>query len=460
MTTSEILQGIKNWIVTKLGNGGLIPKLATNLESWDELGDLSVEDTWSGNVRTSGGDLSIISGQGGRLVSIVSAGAFYASALKATGFNLLRNATAIGDGYYFPVPALEFGTYGTAEKPNGILFTDSNHNNLTPTVRFKAMSAGVPTSVSDGSTCAYTDSNGHRFYTTSQAGYMIVSGITLASTCAHVGWSRRYDEYVAVDDANDAGGSVALSTLIDKVHSYDLMLSVSRNGVTVADSIIFGSTAATWYRKVDRVQPTWTTVADEVEEGATQTYTHTATISGMKSDGAVSCGNLSLDVAGTTISYQDTSDTATTDYVIYELSSQVTGTVTISPDYAIEDWGLEMLENATGTAYITTMYAQGYPDTLAAIASIRILAANAAVAQAFAQMKARLDGMEYELKNPGTPDFYTMPTIGGQPQILFGEGAPSVVPMYVGQRYHDTLNKKIYEAMSVTNSTADWVLLN
>ena len=38
--------------------------------------------------------------------------------------------------------------------------------------------------------------------------------------------------------------------------------------------------------------------------------------------------------------------------------------------------------------------------------------------------------------------------------------APSVVPMFVGQRYHDTTNKKVYEAFAVTNSTVDWTLLN
>ncbi len=142
-------------------------------------------------MRTTGGDQSVDSAKGARLISIIAQTDFAASAFKTTGFNLLRNATAVGDGFYFLVPALPFGVYGMANQPNGILFTDNNGGKLTPTVRFKALGSGVPSSTSDGSACAYTDSHGYRFYTTDQPGYIIVSGITYANTCAHIAWSRR-----------------------------------------------------------------------------------------------------------------------------------------------------------------------------------------------------------------------------------------------------------------------------
>lgn len=351
-------------IKAALEAGDITPAQAENLANWAGRDELSVEDTFTDIVRTTAGDQSINSEAGAQLVGIKPVSDFAATALVTTGFNLLRNATQVGSAWYFLVPKLPFGTYGTAAEPNGVLFTDSQGNALTPTVRFKALSAGVPTSASQGTTCAYTDSHGLRFYTTTEPGYLIVSGITRDNTCAHLGWSRRYSEYIAVDNVNDAGGSVALSGIIAAVHDFGLLLTASRGGETVCDSIDFGATAATWYRRVQRVQPTWTTTANE-SEGSVTSYTHTATISDMKAGGIVECGELSLEVNANVISYTDQSSVATADYVKYELATVATGTVAVSNAVAIEDWGLEVLTGATGEAEVTLQYAQGYPDAVA-----------------------------------------------------------------------------------------------
>ena len=350
-----------NALQQNLENGTVVPKLATNLKNWEDRDELSVDSEWSDIVRTTAGDESINSEAGATLVSIVPENDFFASALKATGFNLLRNAVALSTGYYFLVPKLPWGSYGTANEPNGVLFTDSGHNNLTPTVRFKKLSDGVPTSLSDGNVCAYTDSHGYRFFTTSEAGYIIVSGITLNQTCAHIAWSRRYDEYIAVNAACDAGSTIDLTAIIAACHDFNLLLVASRAGVTVKDRIDFGATAATWKRYVNRVKPTWTT--EQVPDS--NTYLHTATISDMMPGGVAECGDIELNVNTNIISYTDDSDTATTDWVKYELATPVTGTVTISPAMTVEDWGLEMLVGATGNAVVTTQYAQGYPDAVA-----------------------------------------------------------------------------------------------
>ena len=350
-----------NEVKQGLGNGTIVPKVAGNLENWEDRDELSVDSEWSDIVRTTAGDESINSEDGATLVSIVPNSDFFASALKATGFNLLRNATALSSGYYFLVPKLPWGSYGTANEPNGVLFTDAGGNNLTPTVRFKKFSDGVPTSLSDGSICAYTDSHGYRFFTTSEAGYIIVSGITLNQTCAHIGWSRRYDDYIAVNAAGDAGSTIDLTGIIAACHDFNLLLVASRAGVTVKDRIDFGATAATWKRNVNRVKPTWTTVAVPDSNN----YIHTATISDMKSGGVVECGSIELNVNTNIISYTDDSETATAEWVKYELATPVTGTVTISPDMTVEDWGLEMLVDAIGDAVVTTQYAQGYPDAVA-----------------------------------------------------------------------------------------------
>ena len=463
---SLLAVGAADDLINSLKNGSLVPALAENLANWADRSNLNVEDTWDDPVRTTAGDVSIESDNGAVLVSIgPKSTLFTASALKTTGFNLLHGATAVGTGYYFLVPALPFGP----GKPNGLLFTDNNGNNLTPTVRFKALADGVPTSINDGSVCEYTDSNGHRFYNSPAAGYIIVSGITLANTCAHIGWSRRYDEFISPTAAADAGGSIALTSVINALHNYGLMISLG----SVADSIRFGATAATWERFCDRITPTW--VTEDNEDG---TYTHTATIAAMREDGAVLCEGLTLAVDGTSVSYTDDSQNATSAYVYYELAVPVTGTVSMSPNISIEDWGLEYLVGATGSAYVTTEYSQGYPDTLAGLAAGGLDQKLLVLTEAVALLSEQLDSLDKRLAKPGRilpesvdareylKDLY--------PVSLRGAGAPSAsirpsniddelpwdgYPVFVGQEYLDTTNKKVYKAFGVS-AISDWIALN
>lgn len=90
---------------------------------------------------------------------------------------------------------------------------------------------------------------------------------------------------------------------------------------------------------------------------------------------------------------------------------------------------------------------------------------QAVIAQAFAQAFGNIEGIIESLKHMGSfkatdIDCENMPKVCGYPLVVEGAGAPSIVPRFVGQRYHDTTNNKCYEAFAVTNSTANWVLLN
>lgn len=87
------------------------------------------------------------------------------------------------------------------------------------------------------------------------------------------------------------------------------------------------------------------------------------------------------------------------------------------------------------------------------------------LAQAFAVLFAAIDGLKAQLDNLGETkavciDSENLPKVCGEPLVIEGAGAPAVVPMFSGQRYHDTTGKKCYEAFAVTNSVNDWVLLN
>ena len=356
-------EGLVSALISSLDNGTIVPKLAGNIEGWESRSRIPKSDTWSDIVRTTAGDLSIDSSSAVKIMSIIpKTQQFFARYLKATGFNLLRYATHITGTnlYYILVPALPFGSYESAEQPNGILITNSNHENVQRTVYFKPLANGVPTAENPGSACSYTDSHNHRFYTCSQMGYMVFNIDVLANYCLHIGWSGRYDEYIAYDSAADAGSSVTLASIIHSVHDYDLLLKVGE----YYDSIEREGSSVKWTRQCDRVRPSWTTVENEVEEGAQQTYTHTATIATMKKDAPAECGALGLTVNGTTVSYTDNNATATTDYVYFVLAMAVTGTASLD-DYAVEDWGLEMLLEVVGEGYVTTQYATGYPDAIA-----------------------------------------------------------------------------------------------
>lgn len=450
-------------------NAATLAGTASNLTSWAERGDNPTNDTWNEVVRTTAGDLSINTNGGGKVVSIVPNGSFGATSLKATGFNLLRNKVAVGEGYYILVPACEFGTYGTADKNNGILFTDNQGHNLNDlSVYFKPYASGVPTTITDGTACGYTDSNNKRFYTPSGIGYLIISGgsVALTSICCHIAWSRRYDEYIAQDAAGDAGGSISLSSIIAACHDFNLLLSATRGINTIADKIVFGASAATWYRNVGRVQATWTDTQNEDE-----TYTHTATISGMKNDGIVECGNIQFNVDGNVISYTDTTATGTTEFVKYELASAASGNVTISPSYVLEDWGLEYFEGVSGSAYITTQYSQGYPDMIASLPS-KIEEEDDVIASALNSLNERISGIENLITNGfgklivqelhvNRSFIACLVDVGGSDNafILVRTIAPAIVPSFIGQIYVDTTGGNIYIAKGVS-SVADFVKVN
>lgn len=457
---------LREALTTALTGGTIIPALAGDIESWEER-SAEVESVFTDAVRTTAGDESIDSDKPARLVSIVAKSDFSASALKATGFNLLHGAEAVGGGYYFAVPKLTFGAYGTADENNGVLFTKNDGTNLTPTVRFKPIADGVPVNVNDGSVCSYTDSNGKRFYTTSGAGYLIVSGITLANTCAHIAWSRRYDEFISPTAEGDAGSTISLTAIIAACHDYGLLLVATNAYGTVADGITFGSSQATWTKRVERVKPTWTTV-----DNGDGTYTHTATISGMKEGGIAECGQLQLEVTLNVVSYTDSNSAATTDYVKYELATEATGTVNVSPTYNVEDWGLELLVGISGEAEVTVEYAQGFPDAVAALLTIRKLfeakiSNNEGRINDVESMTAELDGRTNGL-----------PVLAGQPMKLYGAGTPAEelvpdnwigfndggyvwtgLPTAIGQEYIDTLNGGKYEAVwdNYDNRTLKWL---
>lgn len=378
--------------ISDIEDGSKVAGLAADIASWKNTNS-KVVDTQTKPVFTAGGNESVNSNEDAKIISIapgtLTAGA---ASLVSTGFNLLRNAKQIGSSqvWYFLVPYLKFGTFGTADENNGVLFTGSDNGKLTPTVYWKALSDGVPSSATDGVAAGYTDSNGYRFYTTpagheGEVGYFIVQA-TRSTTCAHVAWSGRYDEYIAVDNAGDAGASLALTSILNNLHNNGLMYNIG----LVADSVSFTATTAYWTRNCDRKQGsdlTWTNTLQEDNE----TYLHTATIADMLDDSAVVCtnDNINLVVSGNEVSYTDTNEAAiTTDYIYYQLATAATGTVAGTYSFVIEDWGVIYFTGVSGTVVSIIEYSQNIVDTLRKLATTGFNDAMRVIAESLNQLAA------------------------------------------------------------------------
>ena len=89
-----------------------------------------------------------------------------------------------------------------------------------------------------------------------------------------------------------------------------------------------------------------------------------------------------------------------------------------------------------------------------------------AVAQSLCDLYTLILGLAGRLENlgdvkAGTIDCENLPKVCGGDQVVEGIGAPSVVPHFVGQRYHDNTvgARHLYEAYAVTGSLGDWELI-
>jgi hypothetical protein len=361
---------------TKLENGDVVPALAGNLESWAD-NNVPVENNFDTTVRTTAGDDPINSDDGGVVKSIVPVTDFKCTGLLATAENQLRlksnggGAVAVGAGWYFPVPKLTLGTFGTTDENNGLLLVDNTGANIqNATVYFKALANGVPTSVTDGTqltpqTVTYGDKT-YKVYTTSGPGYIIVSNITYDNTCARIAWEDWYDKFVSPTDPNDVGGSINLAPLFAAAPNGTGKFLVCGNAYTYGERI-----SATQWKITDPIgriaSPSWTDTPDEVAEGETQTYTHTLIISDVAAGSTVmiegSAQALSLNE--TTVSYTDTTATAITGAVRYEKAVAATATVNLASAYTLNDVGVEMKEGVEGTANFVCEYSQNIADSLA-----------------------------------------------------------------------------------------------
>ena len=464
--------------IADLLSGVIIPALAGNLQSFAERDDIPVISVQGDAVRTTAGDESINAASGAKLMSIVPTADFTPSKLIISGFNLLRlqnnsgPAIAVGAGWAFPVPACQFGEYGSAKQNNGVIFTDNNNENLgyssagRPTVHFLAGTT-APTAVTDGvdmnaSSSYYHDDAEHgiRFYLPPAIGWIIVSGITWANTCAHMAWSRLYDAFVSPTSASDAGTIIDLTALGTMRHI--------GNGVQDrADRI--DNTHMRLTTNVGRVaSPTWVTTADEVAEGETQTYLHVITVSGIKAGGAAAIEGQTqiLTVDGTTVSYRDANENALEGALRYELAAPTTASKAVSTIVnSLHDWGIDILVSSAGAAMVTWQYSQGIPDSLAALVGGGFENAMAVIAHLLCDMDSRINtirkSLDGGLRSLTVDNLRVINSIdrfdNSGNRIIQSDVAPNVMADFIGQLWHykDTDHDEWYFATGTT-AVSQW----
>lgn len=385
----------------ELENGNIVPAKAGNLESWAEE-SVPVDNEFTDTIRTTAGVDTIDSAKGGTLLSIIPTTDFSCEGLVSTAENQLRllsnggGAVAVGDGWYFPVPELTLGQFGTMNENNGLILVASDGRNIAnATVRFKALADGVPTSVTDGvvATSQNVTYNGktYKVYTTNEPGYIIISGITYAETCARIAWEDWYDKFVSPTDPDDVGGSVNLAPLFAAAPNGTGKFLVLGTAKTTAER-----TSGTVWRITDPIgvvaEPVWTNTEVVDPETEEVSYLHSTVIAALGSQAVIEGADINLTCDGTTASYSDSNTEAATGAVRYEKAVPAYVNVNLASAYRVNDVGVEMKTGATGDATFVCEYAQNIADAVAnatpTLATLRTSAAAVSLGRALCSTNA------------------------------------------------------------------------
>ena len=347
---------------------------ADNLSSWKEE-SVPVKNDFTDTIRTTAGVDTIDTAKGGTLLSITPISDFKCDKLIATAENQLRlqsnggGAVAVGAGWYFPVPKLTLGTFGTMNENNGLILVAQDGSNITTaTVYFKPLADGVPTSVTDGVAATSQDVtyNGktYKVYTTHGPGFIIISDITYAETCARIAWEDWYDKFVSPTDPDDGGGEVNLAPLFAAAPNGTGKFLVLGSAKTHAER-----TSSTNWTIIDPVgiviNPTWTTTEVTDPETQVTSYLHSTVIEALGSQAIIEGADITLTCNATTASYNDNNAEAAAGSIRYEKAVPATVNVTLDSEYDVNDVGVEMKTGATGEAIFLCEYAQNIADAVA-----------------------------------------------------------------------------------------------
>lgn len=433
----------------------------------DKAGDLDIQT--SAKVRhtqvkamdTTGGDKDVKDGQGvlrvvrGTENGITAAGA----KIISLGFNLIP--TGSGTTFTFRCVKGEWGAYGTSQKNNGYLFTDSEGQILTPT-SVTQNGVAVPT---------HTD-HGNTYYLPSQDGQCtVVFATSQTNPCAHICWSNgrdTKDNYEAYNTSqvdlasaiNAIGGTLRRVGYVFDEINLETKRSIRRLGNCALNAL------------------SWTMEAGPTLEEGEATNTFRAIVSGgiatadtIKAGGAFAIKGvtgLTFTLDGTSL-VCDSTIASVEDFVTalgngtieYELAVEVVATNTLDGEIVISDYGIIIFENTAGASVVDIDFdfdtkwrdfIKNLPDDLEQMRDTE------------EGLRQDIDAIAANRDNLGdvhakSIDLDELPKVCHYEAIIIRAYAPDVAPDFIGQEWLDTANRKAYKAFGVS-SVSDFVILN
>lgn len=297
-------------------------------------------------------------------------------------------------------PKCEVGEYGTAEKNNGYLLTDSEGNNLKVGdgtiigVWYSATLPAVGTEVTAVTEHTFSGQS-QKFYIPNE-GYMVVeiaSSANLANISAHLAWSKEYDTFKAYESPVSLNLAVSALTGSFQTETINGKTCLVLRGIELGNGgifdriVIYQEGGGTFERNIAAqllTGLTWTETeiqSEGIEEGESEVtgYRYTANLPTTGTYAAMRDGLIRSDVDGISLdgytlafesSEQIVPATAFSGkYVDYQIATPVTGTHSINPSgKKPDDMGTEeILGGGKATGTIVISYCRGFKDSTRAL---------------------------------------------------------------------------------------------
>ena len=465
----KLTQDVLDEITCKANKDGYYDSLSAGYA--DKAGDIDIHTYTTVHhiqtkfMETTGGEDDVKDGVGfvrsvkGTESGITSNGA----KIISLGFNLIQPGS--GTTFTFKCVRGEWGTYGTSDKNNGYLFTNSDGDILIP-VSVKQNGAEVPT---------HTDHNNTYYLPPLDGQCTVVFGTTQTNPCAHLCWSNGRDLKDNYEPYN--ASQIDLSTAIAAIGG-----TLRRVGY-VLDEINFETKQS--IRRVGRRQLSallWTMEAGPISEEGESINIFRANVTGgilttdiIKNGGAFvikGTSGLVFSLDRTSIlcesSISSISDFITAigdDAIEYELAEPVLVANALNSEIIISDYGITIFENgdAASTVDINFDFYTKWVDFIKNLPN-NINTTDQVLAESLVNLNERISNIESMIEN-GFPTLTVQDiaiTRALFTKIALGNaftnkaGTPTTIPDGVLQFYRNTTDGSIYISVG-SDSISDWI---
>lgn len=468
ITKVKLTQDVLDEITSKANKDGYYDSLSAGYA--DKAGDIdihtytTVHHVQTKYMETTGGDSDVKDGIGfvrtvnGTDEGITSDGA----KIISLGFNLIPSGS--GTTFTFKCVRGEWGTYGTADKNNGYLFTSSDGDILIP-VSVKQNGVDVPT---------HTDHNNIYYLPPLDGQCTVVFDTPQTNPCAHLCWSNsrdlkdNYEPYIESQiDLSTAIASMG-GTLRRVGYTFDEINLETKQSIRRIGSISLS--ALSWTMEVEP-----TTEKESINAFRASVSGGIATKDIIKAGGAFvvkGTSGLIFSLDRTTItcesSISSVDDFITTigdDVIEYELAEPVVVTNTLDDEITISDYGITIFENTAGVHIVDINFDfdTKWVDFIKNLPN-NMNTTNQVLAESLVNLNERISNIESMIEN-GFPTL-TVDTIAINralfTKIALGNvltskvGAPTTIPAGVLQFYRNTTDGSIYISVG-SDSVSDWV---